>query len=63
LAAEGVSALCQGAARRSRADLKDPKRPIGTFLLLGPTGVGKTLLASRSAEQNVGDAKSLIIST
>ena len=39
---EGVSALCK-ALRRSRADLKDPKRPIGTFLLLGPTGVGKTL--------------------
>jgi ATP-dependent Clp protease ATP-binding subunit ClpC len=33
------------ALRRSRADMKDPKRPIGTFMLLGPTGVGKTLLA------------------
>ena len=41
---EAVSALCK-ALKRSRADLKDPRRPIGTFLLLGPTGVGKTLLA------------------
>ncbi len=54
-----VSALCK-ALRRSRADLKDPKRPIGTFLLLGPTGVGKTLLAKTLAEQMFGDAKSLI---
>src|SRR5208337_102313 len=38
---EAVSAICK-ALRRSRADLKDPRRPIGTFLLLGPTGVGKT---------------------
>src|SRR3989454_8834582 len=38
-----VGAICK-ALRRSRADLKDPKRPIGTFALLGPTGVGKTLL-------------------
>ncbi len=56
---EGVSSLCK-ALRRSRADLKDPKRPIGTFLLLGPTGVGKTLLAKTLAEQMFGDAKSLI---
>ncbi len=56
---EGVSALCK-ALRRSRADLKDPKRPIGTFLLLGPTGVGKTLLAKTLAEQMFGDSKSLI---
>jgi dTDP-glucose pyrophosphorylase len=56
---EGVSAICK-ALRRSRADLKDPKRPIGTFLLLGPTGVGKTLLAKTLAEQMFGDAKSLI---
>jgi ATP-dependent Clp protease ATP-binding subunit ClpC len=46
--------------RRSRADLKDPKRPIGAFLLLGPTGVGKTLLAKTLAEQMFGDTKSLI---
>ena len=56
---EAVSSLCK-ALRRSRADLKDPRRPIGTFLLLGPTGVGKTLLAKTLAEQMFGDAKSLI---
>jgi ATP-dependent Clp protease ATP-binding subunit ClpC len=56
---EAVAALCK-ALRRSRADLKDPRRPIGTFLLLGPTGVGKTLLAKTLAEQMFGDAKSLI---
>jgi ATP-dependent Clp protease ATP-binding subunit ClpC len=56
---EAVSALCK-ALRRSRADLKDPKRPIGTFALLGPTGVGKTLLARTLAEQMFGDSKSLI---
>jgi ATP-dependent Clp protease ATP-binding subunit ClpC len=56
---EAVSALCK-ALKRSRADLKDPRRPIGTFLLLGPTGVGKTLLAKTLAEQMFGDKKSLI---
>src|SRR5712672_974746 len=56
---EGVSALCK-ALRRSRADLKDPRRPIGTFALLGPTGVGKTLLAKTLAEQLFGDSKALI---
>jgi ATP-dependent Clp protease ATP-binding subunit ClpC len=56
---EAVTALCK-ALRRSRADLKDPKRPIGTFALLGPTGVGKTLLAKTLAEQMFGDAKALI---
>src|SRR3954468_3991145 len=54
-----VSALSK-ALRRSRADLKDPKPPIGTFALLGPTGVGKTLLAKTLAEHMFGDAKSLI---
>jgi ATP-dependent Clp protease ATP-binding subunit ClpC len=54
-----VTALCK-ALRRSRADLKDPKRPIGTFALLGPTGVGKTLLAKTLAENMFGDSKSLI---
>ena len=54
-----VTALCK-ALRRSRADLKDPKRPIGTFALLGPTGVGKTLLAKTVAEQYFGDSKALI---
>jgi ATP-dependent Clp protease ATP-binding subunit ClpC len=56
---EAVSAISK-ALRRSRADLKDPKRPIGTFALLGPTGVGKTLLAKSLAETLFGDAKSLI---
>src|SRR5687767_9461193 len=54
-----VTALCK-ALRRSRADLKDPKRPIGTFALLGPTGVGKTLLAKSLAESMFGDSKALI---
>jgi len=56
---EAVAAISK-ALRRSRADLKDPKRPIGTFALLGPTGVGKTLLAKSMAETMFGDAKSLI---
>ncbi|MGO9477040.1 MAG: ATP-dependent Clp protease ATP-binding subunit [Limisphaerales bacterium] len=56
---EAVSAICK-ALRRSRADLKDPRRPIGTFLLLGPTGVGKTLLAKTMAEQMFGDSKALV---
>ncbi|MST95136.1 MAG: ATP-dependent Clp protease ATP-binding subunit [Pedosphaera sp.] len=56
---EAVAAICN-ALRRSRADLKDPKRPIGTFALLGPTGVGKTLLAKSLAESMFGDSKSLI---
>ena len=56
---EAVSALCK-ALRRSRADLKDPRRPIGTFALLGQTGVGKTLLAKTLAEQLFGDSKALI---
>src|SRR2546426_3140920 len=53
---EAVVAMCK-ALRRSRADLKDPKRPIGTFALLGPTGVGKTLLAKSLAEAMFGDSK------
>ena len=56
---EAVGAICK-ALRRSRADLKDPKRPIGTFALLGPTGVGKTLLAKSLAESMFGDSKALI---
>jgi len=56
---EGVVALAK-ALRRSRADLKDPRRPIGTFALLGPTGVGKTLLAKTLAETLFGDPKALI---
>jgi len=56
---DAVSALCK-ALRRSRADLKDPIRPIGAFALLGPTGVGKTLLAKTIALELFGDAKALI---
>ena len=48
------------ALRRSRADLKDPRRPIGSFLFLGPTGVGKTLLARTLAERMFGEADSVI---
>jgi len=48
------------ALRRSRAQLGDPKRPIGSFLFLGPTGVGKTLLAKMLAEKVYGDPKALI---
>ena len=48
------------AIRRSRAGIKDPRRPIGSFVFLGPTGVGKTLLARGLAEFMFGDENSLI---
>jgi ATP-dependent Clp protease ATP-binding subunit ClpC len=48
------------ALRRSRADLKDPRRPIGSFMFLGPTGVGKTYLAKILAEFMFGDPDALI---
>ena len=48
------------ALRRSRADLKDPNRPIGSFMFLGPTGVGKTLLAKVLAEEMFGDKDAII---
>ncbi len=48
------------AIRRSRAGLKDPDRPIGSFLFLGPTGVGKTELARALAEQLFNDEKAMI---
>jgi len=57
--ADAVSAIAR-ALRRSRADLKDPKRPIGSFIFLGPTGVGKTLLAKTLAEYVFGDKEALI---
>ncbi|MEO5718391.1 MAG: ATP-dependent Clp protease ATP-binding subunit, partial [Chthoniobacterales bacterium] len=56
---EAVSAISK-ALRRSRADLKDPKRPIGSFVFLGPTGVGKTFLARTLAEFMFGDSDALI---
>ncbi|HOG51832.1 MAG TPA: ATP-dependent Clp protease ATP-binding subunit, partial [Lentisphaeria bacterium] len=48
------------ALRRSRAELKDPRRPIGSFIFLGPTGVGKTYLAKALAEFMFGDPEALI---
>jgi ATP-dependent Clp protease ATP-binding subunit ClpC len=54
-----VSAISK-ALRRSRADLKDPRRPIGSFVFLGPTGVGKTFLARTLAEFMFGDSDALI---
>ena len=56
---EAVSALSR-ALRRSKADLKDPKRPIGSFIFLGPTGVGKTLLAKTLANFMFDDEESFI---
>jgi len=56
---EAVQALAK-ALRRSRADLKDPKRPIGSFIFLGPTGVGKTHLAKALAEHVYGEKEALI---
>jgi ATP-dependent Clp protease ATP-binding subunit ClpC len=52
--------VISSALRRSRADLKDPKRPIGSFMFLGPTGVGKTLLAKVLAEEMFGDRDAII---
>jgi ATP-dependent Clp protease ATP-binding subunit ClpC len=54
-----ISAVAR-ALRRSRANLKDPRRPIGSFLFLGPTGVGKTLLAKALTARMFGDEKALI---
>ena len=54
-----VSAVSR-AVRRSRSGLKDPKRPTGSFIFAGPTGVGKTLLAKALAEYMFGDADALI---
>ena len=56
---EAVSAVGK-ALRRARAGIKDPKRPIGSFLFLGPTGVGKTLLAKELAIQMFGGEEALI---
>ena len=56
---EAVTAVAK-AIRRSRVGLKDPKRPIGSFLFLGPTGVGKTELSKALAECLFGDENSMI---
>jgi len=57
---EEATRLLTKAVRRSRAGLKNPKRPIGSFLFLGPTGVGKTEMARVLAEFMFGDAASLV---
>ena len=56
---EAVSAVARS-IRRARSGLKDPKRPIGSFLFLGPTGVGKTELAKTLAEAMFGDQDALV---
>ena len=56
---EGVKALCS-AVRRNRAGLGDPQRPIGTFLFLGPTGVGKTELCKALAEFMFNDPNAMV---
>ena len=56
---DAVTAVAK-AVRRARAGLKDPKRPIGSFLFLGPTGVGKTELARALASSLFGDESSMI---
>jgi ATP-dependent Clp protease ATP-binding subunit ClpC len=56
---EAIAAIAK-AVRRSRAGVKDPRRPIGSFIFLGPTGVGKTELARRLAEFMFGDVNSLV---
>lgn len=56
---EAVSAVSK-AIRRARAGLKDPNRPIGSFIFLGPTGVGKTELSKALAEAMFGDEDAMI---
>ena len=56
---EAISALSK-AIRRARVGLRDPKRPIGSFIFLGPTGVGKTELCKALAEAMFSDEKSII---
>jgi ATP-dependent Clp protease ATP-binding subunit ClpC len=56
---EAISAIAK-AVRRSRSGLKDPNRPMGCFIFLGPSGVGKTLLARALAEFMFGDESALV---
>ena len=56
---ESISAIAH-AVRRSRAGIKDPRRPIGSFVFLGPTGVGKTLVGKALAEFMFGDEDAII---
>ncbi len=56
---EAIATIAR-AVRRSRAGIKDPRRPIGSFIFLGPTGVGKTLLARALAEFMFGDEEALV---
>ena len=57
---EAISAVARS-VRRSRSGLKDPNRPMGSFVFLGPSGVGKTLLAKTLAQFMFGDEESLIM--
>lgn len=56
---EAITSIAK-AVRKSRAGMKDPKRPIGSFIFAGPTGVGKTLLAKRLAQFMFGDENALV---
>jgi ATP-dependent Clp protease ATP-binding subunit ClpC len=56
---EAINAIAKS-IRRSRAGLKDPKRPVGSFIFVGPTGVGKTLLAKALAEFLFGEEEALV---
>ncbi len=56
---EAIKAIAR-AVRKSRAGIKDPKRPIGSFVFAGPTGVGKSLLAKRLAHFMFGDENALV---
>jgi len=56
---EAIKAIAKS-IRRARAGLKDPKRPMGSFIFVGPTGVGKTLLAKALAEFMFGDEEALV---
>ena len=57
---EAISAIARS-VRRSRSGMKDPNRPMGSFIFLGPSGVGKTLLAKSLAEFLFGDEEALIV--